>query len=269
VKRILKSWTYHYLARVGIFSIAISLIVGALSCNEYSTLDHFKCYAAKSETAPYAGENVTLEDQFGTFNATVAANATVEEWPWPVFFCNPVEKVHNGVTTPVSDSDHHLTIYSLNYTEEPQMWEVRVQNQFGTQYLTVWGPVALAVPTQEVAPANHQPPVGLDHFLLYCVIEGPSMNVTVDMKDQFREDTDVSVYWPVAFANPVRKTHDGEVTEIQNPGAHLVFYGISAEFWEGPEVQVVNQFGEQTFDLFQDPVIFAVPSQKLYYDPIS
>jgi len=268
LKRMLKSWKQHYIARVGIFLIAIALMVGVLGCDGY-TLDHFKCYAATPETTPYVGEVVYLEDQFGAVNATVAANTTVEEWPWPLFFCNPVEKVHNGVTTPISNPDHHLTVYNLNYTVEPRMWEVGVHNQFGTQYLTVWGPVALAIPTQKVAPGNHKPPVGLDHFLLYCVVEGPSVDVTVDMNDQFREGTDVSVYWPIAFANPVQKTHDGEVTEIQNPEAHLVFYEISAEFWEGLEVQVVNQFGEQTFNLFQDPVIFAVPSKKRYYDPIS
>jgi hypothetical protein len=269
---ILKSWKHPYIAKVGIFLIAVALIVGTLGCPPTTyTLDHFKCYAAKPETTPYVGEVVYLEDQFGAINATVS-----DEWPLlfgnnetGVFFCDPVEKVHDGVTTPISNPDHHLTLYSLNYTEEPQMWFVEVDNQFGTQNLTVSGPFALAVPTQKVAPGGHEPPVGLDHFLIYYVIAGPSLNVTVDMKDQFRTDTDVLVYEPFAFANPVQKTHDDNITEIMNPEAHLVFYAISADFWEGPEVQVVNQFGGQTFNLFQDPVIFAVPSEKLYYEPIS
>ena len=234
-----------------------------------AALDHFRCYGAEPQTRPYFGADVYLEDQFVAFNAVVIdvwyslfgfGNETV------VFFCNPVEKVHSGVTTPISNPDHHLTVYSLNYsTEGPHTWGVLFNNQFGTQNATLSDPVALAVPTQK---EGHGPPVGLDHFLLYPVSYGYSVNVTVDMEDQFREDTDVLVYEHVFFANPVRKTHGGNVTEIVNPEAHLVFYAISAEFWEGPEVEVVNQFGEQTLNLFQDPVIFAVPSEKLYGGPI-
>jgi uncharacterized repeat protein (TIGR02543 family) len=393
-------------------------------------LDHFRCYGSAQQTTPYIEEVVYLEDQFGTVNATAS-----DEWPqWlggtgerGVFFCTPVEKLHDNVLTPISNPDHHLTVYWLNYTEEPQKWVVEVDNQFGTQNLTVSGPVALAVPTQKVVPGGHElpcvdfedpplgteyhvgdtftdsgavidverfqwdsgqwcngscgyasvandgdaggsgqemwinnvnlrfdfgspceslsllygeyggnlnieingdfrnfedfadidgltiggvtvvvddlgdykgrltlsgvinsfaiggqelciddvcptvplePPVGLDHYLLYKVTDGTPVNVTVDMKDQFREDKDVSVYEPYLFANPVRKTHDGNVTEIVNLEAHLVIYVISAEFWEGPEVQVDNQFGEQTFQLFQDPVVFAVPSEKLSYELI-
>lgn len=231
-----------------------------------AALDHFRCYAANVTGLPI-GEVVYLEDQFGAVNAIVADHALLEDWP-PVFFCDPVEKVHAGVTTPISNPDHHLTVYSLNCTTEgPQMWGVLFNNQFGTMNMTVSGPVALAVPTQK---ADHGPPVGLDHFLIYQVVEnyGYSVNATVNLKDQFREDIDVLVYESVLFANPVRKTHGGNVTEIVNPEAHLIFYTISAEFWEGPEVQVVNQFGEQTFNLFQDPVIFAVPTAKLYGGPI-
>jgi hypothetical protein len=350
MKTILSSRKHPYITRVGIFLIALALIVGTLSCGsvEYdltmavsppgsgtttptgtasyvantsvdiqavanpgyqfaiwtaewagtfananapsttftmpdqdvtvtahfvAALDHFRCYAAANVTGLPIGEVVYLEDQFCAVNATV-----IDVWPeWlggmeegGVFFCDPVEKVHAEVTTPISNPDHHLTVYSLNCSEEepqPHKWGVLFNNQFGTMNMTVSGPVALAVPTQK---AGHGPPVGLDHFLIYQVVEnyGYSVNVTVNLKDQFREDIGVLVYESVLFANPVRKTHGGNVTEIVNPEAHLIFYAISAEFWEGPEVQVVNQFGEQTFNLFQDPVIFAVPSAKLYGGPI-
>jgi alpha-tubulin suppressor-like RCC1 family protein len=226
-------------------------------------LDHFKGYWVDEETAPYIGEVVSLEDQFGAVNATVES---------AVFFCNPVEKLHDEVLTPISNPNHHLTLYGLHYEEAPQTWQVEVDNQFGTQNLTVSGPFWLAVPTQKLVPGDHEPPVGLDHFLLYEVTPGPSMNVVVDLNDEFGYDPDVLVHYPVFFANPVRKTHNGEVTEIVNPEAHLVFYWIWGKDFE-TEVQVVNQFGEQTLDvyshLYNNPALLAVPSEKTWEKPLS
>jgi hypothetical protein len=121
----------------------------------------------------------------------------------------------------------------------------------------VYGPIGLGVPTQK---EGHDPPVGLDHFLVYEVIEGPSLEVDVRLNDQFGDET-VTVYEPIAFANPVRKTHDGEVTEIMNPELHWVGYWIEGEYFE-TEVQVVNQFGEQTLDVY-GPVLLGVPSEKI------
>ena len=228
---------------------------------EVEPLDHFKCYWAQGVEPPM--ESVYLEDQFG------AVEATVED---ALFFCNPVEKWHDEVLTPISNPDHHFTVYYLHYAEEPQTWQVEVDNQFGTQLLTVFGPVLLAVPTQKVVPGDHEPPVGLDHFLLYEVTAGPSMNVVVDLTDEFGYDPAVLVYYqPVYFANPVRKTHGDTVTEIVNPEAHLVFYWVYGKDFE-TEVQVVNQFGEQPLNVYTglyDTTLLAVPSQKTWEKPLS
>ena len=210
--------------------------------------DHFKCYWAEAETYIGIGEVVYLEDQFVAVNATVG-------WCWG--FGTPAEKMHGSLTTPISNPDHHFTVYDLDYEEEPQVWQVEVNNQFGDQELIVYGPIGLGVPTQK---EGHDTPVGLDHFLLYEVIEGPSVEVVVGLSDQFGDET-VTVYEPAAFANPVRKTHDGEVTEIVNPEVHGVLYWIEGGYFE-TEVQVVNQFGEQTLDVY-DPVLLAVPSEKI------
>jgi hypothetical protein len=215
-------------------------------------LDHFMGYWVDEETAPYIGENVTLEDEFGTVNATVG---------YAVAFGNPAEKLHDEVLTPILDPDHHLTVYYLNYAEEPREWFVEVDNQFGTQNLTVVGPVALAVPTQKVEPGNHEPPLGLDHYLLYYVTESTPVEQYVNLNDEFGSQTDVYVYEPMLFGNPVKKTHDGNVTEILNPDVHVVIYDIYGGYLE-TTVQVVNQFGEQTLDLY-GPSFLAVPSDKI------
>jgi hypothetical protein len=213
-------------------------------------LEHFNYYLAADERGYIPlGEVVYLEDQFSAVQAEVGYAAG---------FCNPVEKRHDGVT-PISSPDHHLTIYSLDYEEEPETWFVWVDNQFGTQQeLIVSGPVGLAVPTQK---EGHEPPVGLDHFLLYNVIEGPSVNVVVGLDDQFGDQPEVLVTTPIAFGIPVQKTHDGVVTEIEDPEAHLVFYEIEGEEFEA-KVQVVNQFGAQTLDMV-GPYLLAVPSEKM------
>jgi uncharacterized repeat protein (TIGR02543 family) len=213
----------------------------------------FTCYWVEDSTAPYMGEVVYLEDQFGTVNATVGS---------AVLFANPAEQVYDGVTMPIWNIDHHFTAYDLTYEEEPGEWFVEVNNQFGTQELVVSGPVGLAVPTQK---AGHEPPVGLDHFLLYEIIEGPSMEVAVGLNDQFGDQPEVSVYGPIIFANPVRKTHGDEVTEIMNPELHAVVYLMDIGYFE-EQVQVVNQFGEQTLQVY-GPVLLAVPSEKRELEP--
>ena len=86
------------------------------------------------------------------------------------------------------------------------------------------------------------------------------MQVGVDLNDQFVYE-EVGVTGPIYFANPVQKTHDGEVTDIVNPEAHLVFYGISGEYFE-TQVLVDNQFGVQTLDV-SGSFFLAVPSVKI------
>jgi hypothetical protein len=97
--------------------------------------------------------------------------------------------------------------------------------------------------------------------LLYEVIEGPSVGVEVSLNDQFTGET-VTVYEPAFFASPVRVSYSGDVTEILYPEVHGVLYRIQGVDFQR-EVQVVNQFGEQTIDVAA-PVLLAVPSEKLY-----
>jgi hypothetical protein len=214
------------------------------------TLGHFRFYDV-SDTAvpPPIGKGVELEDQFG------AINATVQE---AIVFGNAAEKIHDSVTSPISDPDHHLTLYRLEPETQPQMWYVEVKNQFGeAQQLTVRGPFWLAVPTQK---EDHEAPRCLDHFLIYEVLPQEMVDpFGVELNDQWTQGT-VEVWEPVFFANPVKKTVGSEVTEIQNPDDHLVFYRIEGEPFERT-VQIDNQFGEQTLDLI-NPALMAVPSEK-------
>jgi len=226
-------------------------------------LDHFKGYVAEDETGLPIEEVVSLEDQFGTVNAMVG---------FAQFFFNPAAKLHGDVETLILNPDHHFTVYNLFCEGDPQTWQVGVTNQFGEdQVLTVEGPVALAVPTQKLVPGDHEPPVGLDHYLLYAVTDSLPMEVEVSLQDQFGvEPEPATVYAPTLFANPVKKTLGGEVTEIVNPEAHLVFYPINSAGLYPTPVLVSNQFRDekvQTLNLY-GPALLGVPSGKLFFNPI-
>ncbi len=218
--------------------------------------DHFLSYEI-IEALPLQAY-VYLEDQFCTVEGTI-------DWPW--WFCNPVEKVHEGVTTPIMYYDHHLIVYGLHTLEEPQHWFVNVNNQFGPQSLTVYGPVALAVPTQKIEPGGHNPPAGCNHYMLYEVVDpqyfdGP----VVGLDDQFHDVAEGQVIAARYFANPVQKTDEtGLITEIVNDQAHQVYYEIISSQYYYQGIIVANQFGEQIFDV-ANPICLVTPSQKISWD---
>jgi hypothetical protein len=216
---------------------------------ELTPPDHFKFYDVEWETAPEIGIDVQLVDQFGAIDATVGKAAS---------FGNPVEKVHADITTPIGDLNRHYTLYGLLYEVEPQEYRVVINNQFQDDVeLTVFGPYYLAVPTRK---EDHEMPVCLNHFLLYDAY-GPVVNDEVVLSDQFIQDEVAVVYQPYLFANPVQKTVDGEVTEIEDPNEHWVLYDIEDPSID-KSIQIDNQFGLQALDLLR-PEYLAVPSEKI------
>ena len=216
-------------------------------------LDHFKCYWVEAWAPIF--EPAYLEDQFGAFDAMV-------EFAW--WFANPVAKSHGYWESWIWNWDHHLTIYGISHPGPTEHWAVEVDNQFGTQFMTVSGPVALAVPTQK---EGHFPPEGLDHYLIYEVMDYElPINAEVGLDDQWTYE-DVLVTVPRYFANPVKKTHGGGAAyDIVNPDAHLVFYEILGGPFFYPGLTVYNQFlmyEPQILDVF-DAGFLATPSWKLY-----
>jgi hypothetical protein len=228
--------------------------------------DHYKLYWAEwgEEPPPTFPATVLLEDQFGTFNVTVG-----EAW----WFGNPVKKVHDDTTTPISDDNRHYTYYQLDYGEEEPLldsWNVEITNQFNDgepQYLTVKGPYWLAVPTQK---EDHEMAECLDHLLVYHVVLPveyvPEPIGEVDLHDQFQDELGVTVYEPVLFANPVQKTvlPGGSATPIKHDDEHYVYYPIDGEPFE-KRIQIENQFGNQTLNIYESELL-AVPSDKIEWE---
>jgi hypothetical protein len=184
----------------------------------------------------------------------------------PFVFANPVSKVHGEIETPIWNPNNHLALYSISYSGDPQVWEVTVKNQFGDdQILYVEGPKWLAVPTRK---GPHDPPVGLDHFLVYEVIDVGSAPVSanVSLKDQFTQAI-TPLGTPYLFAVPCQKTHGSVVTQIKHPEDHLLFYKISNGDFILPELPIGNQFGSQFLGVYEETYdLLGVPSLKTNVD---
>jgi hypothetical protein len=246
-----------------------SLAVPSQKISWEQPLDHFKAYFADwagGEPPATFPMEVQLEDQFITdwLGEPLVANVTE-----PVLFANPADKWYGDEWTPISDQNDHLTFYWLDYDEGMSgVWDVTVTNQFGEdQWLKVAGPLFLAVPTKK---GLHNPPQGLDHFLVYEVLDydNAPVEVIVNLWDQFTLYNDgVGVYAPTLFANPVKKIHGDQVTDIKNPDDHLLFYWIDGGDFYLPELPIANQFGEQFLSVSEETEpILAVPSVKTAWE---
>jgi len=102
----------------------------------------------------------------------------------------------------------------------------------------------------------------LDHFKCYKTDRKP-VNMIVGLADQFGPEPQVKVAKPRLFCNPVAKRHDGQVTEIADPMAHLTCYQIDGhgDKWD---VRTVNQFGFQTLEV-KNSELLCVPSLKMSF----
>jgi hypothetical protein len=97
-------------------------------------LDHFKCYEVLD--APSFGNEVLLEDQFGTDQVAV----------WQArLFCVPAEKRIGERRYPIKNERDHLTFYEI--TPHEKVEERWVEDQFGRRSLVTLKSTLLGVPT--------------------------------------------------------------------------------------------------------------------------
>jgi hypothetical protein len=101
-------------------------------------LNHYWCYDV---TGAPVDTTVTLADQFG------ADTVRVEQ---PEYFCNPVVKVHNGVTTRIEEKKLHLTCYDIKAPQRTGPTSFGVMNQFETDTFTITSFDLLCEPAQKL-----------------------------------------------------------------------------------------------------------------------
>ena len=212
-------------------------------------LDHFKCYRAQADRP--VEDEVILSDQFGDGFARVFETER---------FCNPVEKRHDNVVTPIQDPDAHLELLRIEAEPVPPV-TVEVNNQFGREQKLDVGPaIYLAVPTQKIEPNNHPFPQRLDHFKCYEV-NGEFQPVTVALRDQFGFEPEVKSLDPRLLCNPTKKVHNNTTTPIQNPLDHLVCYQLENTEPLFDFAFIRNQFGERFLQLDRADLL-CLPSEK-------
>jgi len=226
-------------------------------------VDHFRCYLVPQ--SPTLAVAVRLQDQFDAALTTVENinQLKIEH------FCNPVQKIVNGVVTPIVNRNHHLTMFAINpQTVIPRT--VVVSNQFGQQTLSVADARFLAVPTGKGIPpvAAPQPPTDLDHYKCYAASGPALLNVVATLRDQFTTET-VRVLQPVRFCNPVKKIHNGVVTGILHPDVHLTCYATSTSAFAGIGINIQNQFGLFNALAVRSPDMLCVPSLKLSWSVVT
>lgn len=111
-------------------------LVGDLGFPE--KLNHFWCYDVTGERV---GTSVTLADQFGSDTVRVEQ---------PDLFCNPVEKIHNGVRTRIEEREVHLTCYDIKGPQRTEATQFGVVNQFEEDTFTITSFELLCVPSEKI-----------------------------------------------------------------------------------------------------------------------
>lgn len=99
-------------------------------------INHFSCYVAGG---PAVNAQVGLKDQFFASKHKVMT---------PYLFCNPVQKTHNGIVTPITNPDDHLTCYTMNRVAYAR--DVGLHNQFGNFQIHTAYADSICVPTKKL-----------------------------------------------------------------------------------------------------------------------
>lgn len=218
-------------------------------------LEHFKCYQTAKKS--FAARNVTIQNQFETRNARVSKRKEL---------CNPAKKK----SEPFSNRRAHQQCYSMN--GNPLNRRVAVQNQFGSQELTVLNAVRLCVPSlKKELPRGSFKTIRaserIDHQACYRVDpvtgvrdSGKGKPRRLLTKDQFRRER-VRMGQIKLLCAPTDKNGEG----MDHPVDHLACYAIEGKR-AGRRVKIRNQF-ERTRLKVPRPSMFCVPSNKIKIAP--
>ena len=98
-------------------------------------LDHFLCYGASG---------AMIDQRWGLDDGHYTGNHRVM---FPITFCNPAEKDHNGVTTTIQLPEIHMVCYSITRARQRYTADVTINNQFGPQSMSLIAADVLCVPS--------------------------------------------------------------------------------------------------------------------------
>ena len=214
--------------------------------------NHFKTWMA----APQIYQNrVLVEDQFMSDSLTIVSLE---------FLSNPTMKDHEGLIYPIVDPDHHLNWYRV--TGRDTLLSFSYKNQLESTSVSIDKVEFLLVPTQK---EGHLPPVGLDHYKAYSIMNPTELQIPLVLQDQFDLrfglPDEIASLIPVYFLTPAIKNQE---SELYDSFTHYVAYQIPPRFIPSPpwEYLTNDQFGEHYLQIIQS-MFLLVPSEKILTVP--
>ncbi len=211
-------------------------------------LDHFLFYdTAQQQVAETIGVQTQFEIGPGQGPEKIRLVSTF-------LFANPVQKNDEKIIDP----NAHLTWYRV-YDPLPDPTRiVNYTDQFGRRRAYLGRKAGFLAPTQKTQRGSKFPEE-LDHYVAYQVLDSKPVNKPVKLRDQWGR-TEATVLYPLFFAAPSRKWHDGKTQGVKNAKAHLAIYRITPSSVEkSPKTR--DQFGARVVNAFRR-VLLAVPCSK-------
>jgi hypothetical protein len=226
---------------VALILLGFGLLGNYADANPVPVPDDYKIYEF-SPLYPWTAANVLLEDQFGeTFHPSLA----LEKFSTPLGYWPGIA---------------HLSWWTI---DDPQPTrQVGVWDQFG--YWNIWtikdGRYLLAPALKDT---GGDPPEE-NHYKCYEVIQGPTMNTTLRLVDQY-DDVTVTVLTAKFLCNPVQKTHGGHVYPVIDSSFHLTVYEVENTTLYNIPVGIVDQFVDLgTIGYLHENLYLAVGAVKEY-----
>jgi len=170
------------------------------------------------------------------------------------FFANPVSKNRE----PIYDKRAHLNWHVLFEPSPDPTRKLALENQFGRSEILIGSAFGPLAPAQKYEIGSGFPKQ-LDHYKVYRTLDAEPLMKEVKLEDQFGAD-EVRVVYPVAFAVPVHKEHEGRTFKINNEKAHLLIYRITSHKAE-KTIRVRDQFGRYILHVMRS-ILLAVPTVK-------
>lgn len=260
---------------VALFALA-SLGSSSLSAqSQPPPLDHFFCYYVPNQNPLTI--SFTLQDQF---DAAMSSPLNFEHITSETLarICNTAQKTIGSTVTPMTNVNHHLTMYQLN--PQPIVPRtVTASNQFGSsQTLNVFDSRFVLLPAFKcILPCPVSSiPTDLDHYKCYAASGARVFTGIALIKDEFTS-VGPSLLNPVLFCNPTIKIRNNTTTSIQNNRDHLVCYAITPVPFGGiPDasnpsspsgIVIFDQFQQRNVTV-QQPDMLCTPSAKLSWSVV-
>jgi hypothetical protein len=213
--------------------------------NTSDPLRHFQCHEVHRPSFNRAG--IALDDALGAGTVTIKRAKRI---------CAPVDK--NGEDPDAPNDPEHLTYYTIKQTSRfTKVKGVVVENQFGTQTMTLAKPDRMLVPTAKslVGPPAALGPV-IDHYKCYKVTGAKLNRPGITVTDQFGTIV-VHAKKPLHLCLPALKNDEGALVD---PATALMCYQVNGVAHAvRPLIYTQTQFGPDDYTFF-GPRDLCVPS---------